>query len=143
MPLRLQLRLPPKGTATGTPVTAAPAPRRKSYAATLPTAPSAAEKVIVILRDGRKFIGILRSFDQFGALCCAACFWEPGLPGRSFVARFNSVASRLITYLYSFLVQFVSQPPALSFRQPTWCWQRQSKGRWSPTCSATLLWAFS
>ena len=57
---------------------------------TLPTAPSA-EKVIVILRDGRKFIGILRSFDQFGALCCAACFWEPGLPGRSFVARFNSV----------------------------------------------------
>ena len=26
-----------------------------------------AEKVIVILRDGRKLIGILRSYDQFGA----------------------------------------------------------------------------
>lgn len=25
------------------------------------------EKVIVILRDGRKLIGILRSYDQFGA----------------------------------------------------------------------------
>lgn len=26
------------------------------------------EKVIVILRDGRKLIGILRSYDQFGTL---------------------------------------------------------------------------
>lgn len=27
---------------------------------------SAAEKLLVLLRDGRKLLGILRSFDQFG-----------------------------------------------------------------------------
>lgn len=25
------------------------------------------EKVVVVMRDGRKFIGVLRSYDQFGA----------------------------------------------------------------------------
>jgi small nuclear ribonucleoprotein (snRNP)-like protein len=27
---------------------------------------NAAEKLLVLLRDGRKLLGILRSFDQFG-----------------------------------------------------------------------------
>jgi small nuclear ribonucleoprotein (snRNP)-like protein len=26
-----------------------------------------AEKVIIVLRDGKKLIGVLRSYDQFGA----------------------------------------------------------------------------
>lgn len=29
-----------------------------------------AEKLLVLLRDGRKLLGILRSFDQFGTIVC-------------------------------------------------------------------------
>jgi len=32
-----------------------------------------AEKLLVILRDGRKIIGILRSFDQFGKWVFSPC----------------------------------------------------------------------
>lgn len=34
------------------------------------TALTITEKVIVVLRDGRKLIGVLRSYDQYGELVC-------------------------------------------------------------------------
>ena len=51
--------------------------------------PARAEKLIVILRDGRKIVGILRSFDQFGERAGTGTTLQEAL-GSGLAPRFSS-----------------------------------------------------
>lgn len=54
--------------------------RRKEGKADRLISPPPSEKLVLVLRDGRKLIGVLRSWDQFGMslLCFCLFFFDNG-----------------------------------------------------------------